>query len=122
MKNADVAFDIYCRAIEKDYNSFLEDFLSKEIMEQSSRGFSAIKIFISAENDVIMQKCRTYLLSKGYTVHMECESLFYTDDNSKNKGAGIPYLSDEFNENAKNYQKVGGYTYRISWYTRDKNS
>ena len=122
MKNADVVFDIYCKAIEKDYNNFLEDFLSKEIIEQSSKGFAYIKIFLSAENDNIMQKCRPYLLSKGYTVIMECETLFYSDDNTKNKGAGIPYLSDAFNENAKNYQKVGGYTYKISWYNREKNS
>ena len=45
MKNANVVFDIYCKAVEKDYNNFLEDFLLKEIMEQSSKGFAYIKIF-----------------------------------------------------------------------------
>ena len=117
MINAKKSFRIYKKAISIAYKDFIKNFLENNIKKYTKSGYASFRIFICAEDSAMVEKCIPYISSCGYKItQVAGEVLFYTDDNSKNKGLGIPYMSASFNENAWSYRKAGGYTYEVLCY------
>lgn len=117
MLNAKKSFRIYKKAISTAYKDFIKNFLENNIKKYAKSGYASFRIFICAEDKIMVEKCMPYILKHGYKITQVYDKvLFYTDDNLRNKGLGIPYLSTAFNKNAESYRKAGGYTYEILCY------